>query len=93
MSDHHVCGEVPDLQAKDHRMETARWIEDFKPTADDLQNVRCRLVVQQDMGLIGSRRHASGNSTAVDVETLAQFGSQVEDIMRDHWSLRPRRGG
>ena len=53
-------------------METASWIEDFKPTADDPENVHCRLVVQQYKNFV-QRRHAPWNSTAVVVETLAQL--------------------
>ena len=48
MNHHHVYDdEVPDHGAKGHRMETVSWIEDFKPTADDLVNERCRFEVQQ----------------------------------------------
>ena len=38
---------MPDHEAKGHRMESSRWIADFKPTPDDPENVRCVLVVQQ----------------------------------------------
>ena len=39
MNEYYVFDEVPDHEAKGHRMETARWTEDFKPTADDPENV------------------------------------------------------
>ena len=55
-------------------MEIVRWIKDFKFAAGDPENVRCRLVVQQYKDFV-SKRHASGNSTSVDVEIVAQFGS------------------
>ena len=55
MNEYHVYDEVPDHEAKGHRMETARWTEDFKPTADDPENVRCRLV--HNPKEIGGKQH------------------------------------
>ena len=43
-------------EAKAHCMETAWWIEDFKPTADDPDNVRCRLG-QQFQDFVGDDVH------------------------------------
>ena len=90
INDHHVYAAVPDLDAKGHRMETARKIKDFNSTADDPENVRCRLVVQQYKNFV-QRRHAPWNSTAVVVETLAQFGSvQTTQGKRDSHSEAQR---
>ena len=56
MNEHHLYDEVPH-EAKGRRMEKARWIEVFKPTADDLDNVSCRLVVQQYKDFVRDDTH------------------------------------
>ena len=47
MNDHHVMDEVPEGEAQGRKIETSRWVEDFKPKPDDPKNVRSRCVVHQ----------------------------------------------
>ena len=48
-------------EAKCHRVESARWIEDLKFAPDDPENVRCRLVVQQHKDFVRDHAH-EGNA-------------------------------
>ena len=57
MNDHYVYDGTSDHEAKGHRMATASSIVDFKPTADDPENVRCRLTVQQQSDFVRDGTH------------------------------------